>query len=267
MEYQIIQNPEDERVSEYSLLKSKEPKSNRFIADHEKTAVRLLSSDLEVESVLCTEKYYHKHKDLIESKVTDPNKRFIAEPSIFERTIGFSVHQGFMAIGKQLWTPIEKLSFPAIALNGIVDSENIGSIFRTAVAFGIQSILVDERSANPYLRRSVRVSMGAILKTKIFRVEDLPTWIQSFVYQSHEIQLISLSLPKDNPSLLEKTKSVYEIPKDNQFLLVVGNENDGIQDKILELSSILAYIPMKNSIDSLNVSHALAVALSHILKE
>ncbi len=159
-----------------------------------------------MESVLCTEKYYHKHKDLIESKVTDPNKRFIAEPSIFERTIGFSVHQGFMAIGKQLWTPIEKLSFPAIALNGIVDSENIGSIFRTAVAFGIQSILVDERSANPYLRRSVRVSMGAILKTKIFRVEDFPTWIQSFVYQSHEIQLILSQFTKGQSIPTRKNK-------------------------------------------------------------
>ncbi|MCZ8343972.1 MAG: RNA methyltransferase [Leptospira sp.] len=267
MKYQIIQDPEDERVKDYYLLKSKEPKSDLFIADHEKTAVRLLNSDLEVESVFCTEKYYDKHKSIIEFKVRDPNKRFVAETSVFENTIGFSVHQGFMSIGKQLWSPVSKLSFPAIAINGIVDSENIGSIFRTAAAFGIESILVDERSSNPYLRRSVRVSMGAILKTKIFRVENLKNFLNSNSTQKVRTKIISLSLPKENSALVGKTKSVYEIPKENDLLLVVGNENDGIQDEILEVSDLLAYIPMKNSIDSLNVSHALAVALSHLLKD
>ncbi|TGL00837.1 RNA methyltransferase [Leptospira bouyouniensis] len=260
---QKILSPHDERLRDYHLLKSKESPSEYFIADHEKTAVRLLKSDIEVKSVFCTEKYWLKHKDLIDKKLIDPNHCFVADKSIFEETIGFHVHQGFMAVGKQRWVEVKDLQFPILIINSIVDSENIGSILRNAAAFGIQSILFDSQSASPYLRRSVRVSMGAIFQLQLAKVTNLSTALIGF--KENGGNLISLALPKEDPQLVSKTKMIQALGKPNNLVLIIGNEANGIEDHILETSDLIGYIPMQNKIDSLNVSHALAVALSHLL--
>ncbi|TGL33397.1 TrmH family RNA methyltransferase [Leptospira perdikensis] len=260
---QIIQSPQDPRLAAYQLLKAKEDPSNTFIADHEKTAIRLLHSHLKVESVFCMPKYWEKHKDLIQSRLQESNQCFVAEKSVFEETIGFSVHQGFMAVGYQKWGSLKEVTAPMLLVNAIVDSENIGSILRTAAAFGIQSILFDSKSASPYLRRSVRVSMGSLFQIQLTRISNPTDTLRLLQNTGHRI--LSLSLPREGESLLSKTKSIHEIEKQNKFVLVVGNEADGVESDVLNLSDNLIYIPMKNQIDSLNVSHALAVALSHLL--
>ncbi|TGN06704.1 TrmH family RNA methyltransferase [Leptospira bandrabouensis] len=260
---QNIHSAQDPRLSAYQLLKAKEETSDKFIADHEKTAVRLLTSNLEVESVFCMPKYWEKHKGLIQSKQLQPNKCFVAEKSVFEKTIGFSVHQGFMAIGYQKWSSLSEVESPILAVNYIVDSENIGSILRTAAAFGIRTVIFDSQSASPYLRRSVRVSMGSLFQISLVRTQNLRETLISLKASGN--QILSLSLPREGDNLISKTKSVYELKKQNHFVLVVGNEAEGISPDVLNLSDLLIYIPMKNQIDSLNVSHALAVALSHLM--
>ncbi|TGM42222.1 RNA methyltransferase [Leptospira levettii] len=260
---QRILTPHDERLTDYSLLKSKETSSDTFIADHEKTAVRLLLSDFEVQSVFCTDKYWQKHKDLIKSKLRDEEKCFVADKTLFEETIGFHVHQGFMAVGKQKWAKEEDLTFPILILNGIVDSENIGSILRSAAAFGIQSVLFDTQSASPYLRRSVRVSMGAIFQLKVAKSANLPESIHRMKKRSAKV--IALALPKENSDHIPKTKTIQEMGKQENLVLIIGNEANGIEESVIDASDMIGYIPMKNKIDSLNVSHALAVALSHLL--
>ncbi|GBF41508.1 putative rRNA methylase [Leptospira ellinghausenii] len=260
---QKILSPHDERLTDYSLLKSKESPSDTFVADHEKTAVRLLLSDFEVQSVFCTEKYWQKHKDLITSKLQNEEKCFVADKSIFEETIGFHVHQGFMAVGKQKWVKEEDLTFPILILNAIVDSENIGSILRSAAAFGIQSVLFDTKSASPYLRRSVRVSMGAIFQLKVAKSANLPESIHRMKKRSAKV--IALALPKENSDHIPKTKTIQEMGKQENLVLIIGNEANGIEESVIDASDMIGYIPMKNKIDSLNVSHALAVALSHLL--
>ncbi|TGL06957.1 TrmH family RNA methyltransferase [Leptospira levettii] len=260
---QKILTPLDERLTDYSLLKSKESPSDTFVADHEKTAVRLLLSDFEVQSVFCTDKYWQKHKDLITSKLQDEEKCFVADKFIFEETIGFHVHQGFMAVGKQKWAKEEDLTFPILILNAIVDSENIGSILRSAAAFGIQSVLFDTKSASPYLRRSVRVSMGAIFQLKVAKSANLPESIQRLQVRSANV--IALALPKENSDHITKTKTIQEMGKQENLVLIIGNEANGIEESVIDASDMIGYIPMKNKIDSLNVSHALAVALSHLL--
>ncbi|TGK92511.1 TrmH family RNA methyltransferase [Leptospira levettii] len=260
---QKILSPHDERLTDYSLLKSKESPSDTFVADHEKTAVRLLLSDFEVQSVFCTEKYWQKHKDLITSKLQNEEMCFVADKSIFEETIGFHVHQGFMAVGKQKWVKEEDLTFPILMLNAIVDSENIGSILRSAAAFGIQSVLFDTKSASPYLRRSVRVSMGAIFQLKVAKSANLPESIHRMKKRSAKV--IALALPKENSDHIPKTKTIQEMGKQENLVLIIGNEANGIEESVIDASDMIGYIPMKNKIDSLNVSHALAVALSHLL--
>lgn len=262
---QYIHSPEDPRLVDYKLLKAKEDPTDKFIADHEKTAVRLLNSSLKVESVFCMPRYWEKHKNLILSKITEPNNCFVADKHVFEDTIGFSVHQGFMAVGYQRWNDLSEASSPILFVNSIVDSENIGSILRSAAAFGIQTVVFDSKSASPYLRRSVRVSMGSLFQIKLVRIIDAVHTLNSLKELGNTI--LSLSLPREGTDLSLKTKSIYALEKYRKFVLVLGNEADGIDPKILNISDQLVYIPMKNKIDSLNVSHAFAVALSHLIGE
>ena len=72
-------------------------------------------------------------------------------------------------------TPLDELTHPIVALNGLSDPENVGGIVRTCRAFGVRSLLVDKQSCDPYLRRAVRVSMGAIFDMNVCIVEKLDT--------------------------------------------------------------------------------------------
>ncbi|TGN20246.1 TrmH family RNA methyltransferase [Leptospira idonii] len=255
-----IFDPLDPRVAPYSLLKAKEEKTDYFIADNEKTVVRLLESSLEVVSIFSIEKYLSKHKRLISTKISNPNSIFVADRSVFESTIGFSVHQGMMAVAKKPELNDPNLSFPIIVCNRIFDAENIGSIIRTSAAFGISSLLLDKKSSFPYLRRSVRVSMGNIFSQKIFQTDSLGSTIEG--YKAKNIPVIGMSLPRNDQELARSFSLIEEFRFPERFLLVLGNEAEGIDPDILRLCDRLIYIPMKNGVDSLNVSHSLAVALA-----
>ncbi|BDA80933.1 rRNA methyltransferase (plasmid) [Leptospira kobayashii] len=257
----LIQDPSDSRVSPYSLLKSKEETSDCFIADNEKTVVRLLESDLEVVSIFATERFIQKHQFLIQKKEIEPTNVFYAEKKIFEKTIGFSVHQGIMALGRKPLPVSQKdLKFPIVVCNNISDAENFGSIIRTSAAFGIKSIIYDKQSCSPYLRRSVRVSMGNGFPLHFFQPDSLYDLIQE--YRQENIPVIGLALPDkaNNISQLESEIFTFRFPE--KYLLVLGNEAEGIDFKLKNICDHLIYIPMKDGVDSLNVSHSLAVALA-----
>jgi tRNA G18 (ribose-2'-O)-methylase SpoU len=252
-----ISDPEDLRVSDFSLLKSKEESDAVFIADHEKTVVRLLKSSLMIKSIFGTEKYITKHKTLLATRVMEENI-FYGTRELFEKTIGFPVHQGFMGLGMTPSLDISLEDVPQILLcNSLVDSENMGSIFRTSASFGLSSILLDKRCIHPYLRRTVRVSMGNIFSLSIQRSKDL--FKDLTIYKSKGYKIISLSLPgKDSFSYFKIGEFVFP----EKFILILGNESEGVSEELKKWTDFFLYIPMYGGVDSLNVSHSLAVCLS-----
>ncbi len=261
-----IQDPSDPRISPYSLLKSKEETSDCFIADNEKTVVRRLESDLEVVSIFATERFIQKHLSLMEKKGIEPTNVFYADKKVFEKTIGFSVHQGIMALGKKPVPVLKKdLKLPAVVCNNISDAENFGSIIRTSAAFGIKSIIYDRQSCSPYLRRSVRVSMGNGFPLHFFQPDSLYELIQE--YQRENIAIIGLALPNKANNKEQSVSEIFEFRFPEKYLLVLGNEADGMDTELKNICDHLVYIPMNDGVDSLNVSHSLAVALafSHLV--
>ncbi|WP_411821264.1 TrmH family RNA methyltransferase [Leptospira sp. 'Mane'] len=256
-----IQDPSDPRISPYSLLKSKEEVSDFFIADNEKTVIRLLESDLEVISIFALERYIQKHISLLQSKKISSDNIYYAEKSVFEKTIGFSVHQGIMAVGKKP-LPIlkENLELPIVVCNSIADAENFGSIIRTSAAFGIKSIIYDVQSCSPYLRRSVRVSMGNGFRIRFFQSTSLYDLMNE--YRKQNIPIIGLALPNIRDNKDPSVSEIHRFSFPAKYMLVLGNEADGINAEIKNICDHLVYIPMSEGIDSLNVSHSLAVALA-----
>ena len=253
-----IIDSEDLRVKDYSLLKAKQENNNYFVSDHEKTVLRLLHSNLKIKSIFGTPKYITKHISLIHSKLKD-DSIFVASEKMFESTIGFRVHQGFMAVG---YTPNLNNKLPPsnqiLLCNSLVDSENMGSILRTVASFGLSSVLLDEKCIHPYLRRSIRVSMGNIFSLSIQKSLGIQKDIQ--LYKDHGFKIICLSLPKKEEA--NHSIKIGEFTFPEKFILILGNESFGISEELKKVSDFFVYIPMYDGVDSLNVSHSLAVCLA-----
>ena len=134
-------------------------------------------------------------------------------------------------------------------LCGIVDSTNVGAIFRSAAALGMDAVLVTPDCCDPLCRRSVRVSMGTVFQTPwttIDRIESL----QALGFKAAAMALTDKSVSIDDAALAGEEK----------LAIVLGNEGNGLPPSVIEACDYTVRIPMKHGVDSLNVAAAGAVA-------
>lgn len=212
-----------------------------FIAESEEVVKHLLASNLEVEAMLLLPKYKHL--------APKGAPVYLADEKLLKSIVGYKMHQGIMALVKvPKNTPLEELEAPIVALDGLANSENVGAIIRNAVAFGVRSILLSPTCSPPYLRRSVKVSRGAIFYAKIHVAACFLTALKSF-----NLPLIGLD-PKGTIS--------EKLPK--QAVYIFGSEGKGLS---LDVSNALlkkVAIPIDPVIDSLNVAATSAIVLSKL---
>ena len=141
-----------------------------------------------------------------------------------------------------------------VVLEGIVDHTNVGAAFRSAAALGFDGILIDPSCADPLYRRSVRVSMGAVLT---FPWTRAPLWPQE-LHRLHSAGFTSFSLtPDEEAGSLVDAAAAYGSGK---VALVMGAEGDGLSAQVLVDTDQRIRIPMEAGIDSLNIAAAAAVA-------
>ncbi len=226
--------------------------TNVCIAEGSKTVRKLLKSEIAIKSILCTEKYIDELQfygdRLSEAKV------LIAPKLLIDEIAGFKLHEGIMAIGAiPDGTPLELLGKQILALHGIVNSENVGAIVRNAAAFGFDSIIYDSKTSSPYLRRAVRASMGSIFFEKVYKSVDILNDLSKLKANGYQIVSIELS------------DGAIDINKANisdKVCFIFGAESNGISKEILELSDIIAKIPINKQADSLNVAACSAIVLN-----
>ncbi len=228
--------------SQHSFYSSLRDLGPYFIGEGEEVVKSLFKSDLEVISLLMEERYL--------AKLTFPNsvKIEIASKEELQKIIGYKMHQGIMALGvKPKNALIEEMTGPAIVLNGVVDPENVGAIVRNAVAFGVRNLIVDTYSSPPYLRRSIKVSRGALFQMKVHTTSNLCELLQGK-------NSVATSL-SNKAVLLEQ--AIF--PQDPYFIF--GRESTGIDPEILNSASTHVKIPIDPIIDSLNVAVASGIIL------
>jgi tRNA G18 (ribose-2'-O)-methylase SpoU len=253
-----IFNINDKRISDYKRLKgtpTAHSLKNIFIAESENIVLKLLNTKFQLISLFAIPSFYKKHYELISSPDLNNVELFTAEKSLMKSIVGFNHHSGIMAIAKKPpMTEIKNLKPPIVILNGIINSENVGSIIRNCVAFGIRSIIFDSNTSDPYLRRSVRVSMGAVFLLDYFRTSDLKSDI--LFLQKKEIIVLASELN-------ENSKIIFDTKLDKNTALIFGNETKGIDKNILKLCNQILHIPIKNDIESLNVASSSAIILNY----
>ncbi|HEV2760667.1 MAG TPA: RNA methyltransferase, partial [Acidimicrobiales bacterium] len=140
---------------------------------------------------------------------------------------------------------------------GVTDNENLGSLFRNAAAFGVGGVVLDATSADPLYRRSVRVSMGQVLRLPFTRVDNAVDAIVRLRALGYEVLALTPSTTADD------VRTVALRPRQ---VLLVGAEGPGLSATALRAADRRLRIAMSRDVDSLNVATAAAVALHHLAR-
>ena len=230
-----------------------------FIAEGNIVAQRFLESPLQAISMLVTPEWFARCRALIEKR-PEPMRVFIADPKLLETIVGFRCHQGIMALGTvpqslTLEVVLEKTPAPRllVAVDHLASAENTGVLVRNCAACGVGALIVGETSADPYLRRAVRNSMGAVFHLPIVYASDLAATLTD-LGKRHGFRVMAAH-PRPGSAKLQDADFA------DDCCIVFGHESEGISEKVLQACGRSITIPMAPGIDSFNVACACAVIL------
>jgi tRNA G18 (ribose-2'-O)-methylase SpoU len=247
-----IDDPLDARLADYRGLRERGRESDEYFIVEGLTAIeRLLTSRYPVRSVLLTPAAHARLADRLGAATT-----YLLSAEAMSSVAGVNLHRGAVASAHRLPSPPLADVLPAakriVMLEGINDHENLGAIARTARGLGADALLLDPTCADPFYRRSVRVSMGELLHLPIVRCG---MWADTFdAVAAAGFDAWALTPAADAVDIFTKTPPP-------RWALVVGAEGPGLSAETLARCTNVR-IPMSNGVDSLNVGHAVAAALA-----
>lgn len=261
-----IEDVDDVRLGDYTQLTdvalrtSFESQHGLYIAESAKVIGRAIGAGHQPRSILMSDDWLDRMAELI----ADVERRFPDVPvfstdrSTLEQIAGFHVHRGALAsMHRPQLLPVVDVVAGArlvVVLEGVVDHTNVGAIFRSVAALGADAVLISPQCADPLYRRSVRVSMGAVLQVPWTRALDWPGDLD--VLRAQGFTVLALALDERAVSLAD-----LQIGADQRLAIVLGAEGDGLSRAAIEAADAVVRIPMSGGIDSLNVAAASAVAL------
>lgn len=265
-DWPIIDDPADPRLVDYIGLTDRDivrrhETEQFFIAEGPEVVRRLVASGLPIRSIVLAP---NRVDDMTATLIDVTAPIFIAERAVISAVAGFDLHRGVIASAARppLVSLDEVLSRPTphgrphrlAVLEGLNDHENLGAIARSARAFEIDALVLDPTCADPYYRRTIRVSMGEILFLPIVRstIADVLAAVRR-----HGGSSLALTPDRSAPSLTD-----IQLPSDGPLALVFGSEGFGLDATTLDACDSRARIPIAHDVDSLNVGHAAAVAFA-----
>jgi tRNA G18 (ribose-2'-O)-methylase SpoU len=257
-----VGSADDERLADYrdltdvALRRVLEPAGGLYMAESAKVIARALAAGHRPRSALVQEKWLPDIEAIWREHPETPV--YVVEPDVAEKLTGYAVHRGALAaMHRPALAPVADVVAGArlvVVLEDLVDHTNVGAIFRAAAGLGADAVLVSPRCADPYYRRSVRVSMGTVFQVPWTR---LPEWRAARgVLHDAGLHLAALALADDAVAL-----DVFAADRPERVALLLGAEGDGLSRRALAAADSVITIPMAGGVDSLNVAAASAVAL------
>jgi len=229
-----------------------------FIAESPKVVAKVLESSLVIRAAFLTQGYFERHEAELQNRL-ELIEITIAPKERMEQIVGYPLHQGVMLAvmipeAPSLETLLAMADRPhtIVALDSIADAENMGTIIRTCAAFGVTGLLVDSQSCHPFLRRSVRVSMGTVVQLPILRVQDLLPSLGDLKKRRYKIIGTAVN---------QKSQQIERASISDNVVFVFGAEGHGLRPAIAEACDSLMRIPISGDVDSLNVGIACGIFL------
>ena len=238
-----------------------EPEPGVFIAESCKVTERALAAGYEPISFLLEPKQAEgEAKKLLEEHPEVPC--FLAEPEVLKEIIGYGMTRGVLCAMRRKALPKVSDFGPEVkrvaVLENVQNPTNLGAIFRSAAALGMDAVLLTPGCTDPLYRRAIRVSMGTVFQVPwAFLGKEKGSWPEKGMEELKRqgFQTIAMALCEDSVSLSEIRPG-----KEDRIAVLLGTEGEGLSDETLALCDRKVIIPMSHGVDSLNVAAASAVA-------
>lgn len=240
-------------LTEAQLRNNIEPEKGIFIAESPKVINVALNAGYQPVSLLCERKHIDGDAADIISRCGDIPV-YTGTRDLLAQLTGYTLTRGVLcAMRRPAPLSMEEVCRDArriVVINGVVDTTNIGAIFRSAAALGIDAVLLTRNSCDPLNRRAVRVSMGSAFLVPWTWMDGPLTDLNQLGFRTAAMALTENSVSIDHPLLTAEPK----------LAIVMGTEGDGLPKETIAEADYVVRIPMSQAVDSLNVAAAAAVA-------
>lgn len=271
MEIIRIESLHDPRVQMFTTLTEAqlrnrlEPLKGIFIAESPKVIGVALQAGYQPIAMLCEEKHIEGDARAIITMAEDARRKtaegdggeafpvYTGSRELLAQLTGYTLTRGVLcAMRRPEERRVEEVCSKArrvAVIHGVVDTTNIGAIFRSAAALGIDAVLLTRDSCDPLNRRAVRVSMGSVFLVPWTWIDNLGQ-LQTLRFRTAAMALSNDSISLDNPVLKQEER----------LAIIMGTEGDGLPQQTIAGADYVVRIPMAHGVDSLNVAAASAVA-------
>ncbi|MCM1163475.1 MAG: RNA methyltransferase [Muribaculaceae bacterium] len=242
------------RLTEAQLRSKVDPEKAVFIVESPKVIAVAMDAGYEPVSMLCEER--HITGDAAPLIARHPGITvYTGSRELLAQLTGYTLTRGVLcAMRRPRPRPLSEVCHSGakriVVIDGVVDTTNIGAIFRSAAALGIDGVVLTPTSCDPLNRRSIRVSMGSVFLVPWTWLDGDLQSLHSLGFKTVAMALTDKSVPIDYPPLCAEPR----------LAIVMGTEGDGLPQHTIDSASYTARIPMSHGVDSLNVAAAAAVA-------
>lgn len=263
-----VSSADDPRVADFGVIKDRDALRDRgvFVAEGRLVVERLLAPGcrFRVRTLLLQRERWEGMRGLVEACAarSDPFETLVASKRVMEEIVGFRFHQGCLATGVLApdpdvgWLLSRAGPGPLVLIEGLVDLDNVGSVFRNGAALGASGVLLSPDCAPPLYRKSIRTSMGHALLLPFARSVDWPGDFARLRAGGYDV--LALTPASDARELREV---VSTMGRGRRAALLLGAEGAGLTGAAMDASDARVRIPMSAGVDSVNVATAAAIAL------
>jgi len=239
-------------LTEAQLRMELEPEKGLFIAESPKVIRVALDAGWQPTALLCERKHIEGDaRDIVERVGDIPI--YTGSRELLAKLTGYTLTRGVLCAMRRKVMPsvaeVIKGARRIVVIEAVTDTTNIGAIFRSAAALGIDAVLLTRDTCDPLNRRAVRVSMGSVFLVPW-------TWLDGPISSLHEygFQTAAMALCDDSISLDDA-----RLKEEPRLAVIMGTEGDGLPQKTISEADYTVKIPMAHGVDSLNVAAAAAV--------
>ena len=253
VKFEKITSRENATIKQVITLISSSKKrreSGLFVLEGLRLSTDAYISGYRFETLFLSETAQAKNKQEAEKLSAVSNKTYLLPDSLFEKISDTVNPQGFLAVCKisQTLSSLNK-SGKYIALENLSDPSNLGAISRTAEAFGFDGIVLSADSCDPYAPKSLRASMGALLRIPLMVTDDIIATAEMFGIKTY------------SAVISEKAEPLNKVNFEKGSMVIIGNEANGIRPQTADKSYKLITIPMSGKAESLNAATAASIIM------
>lgn len=258
-----IENLEDPRVADYGLIgeQARLVERDLFVAEGRLVVRRLVElQQWPIESILVTAP---AAESLVDILPLTGAPIYLAEQEVMNGLVGFNIHRGCLAIARRPPTPtLDRIAAGPLSrvlvLEGVNNPDNVGGLFRSAAAFGVELVVLGPDCGDPLYRKAIRTSMAASLVVPFVQAPQWPGAIRDL--RADGFTVVALT-PNRSAAPIE------EVFPHSKLALLVGSEGGGLTAEAMEAATIRIRIPTTADVDSLNVTTAASIAMYHCFAE